>query len=128
MAGLSKGAAGEVIAARFLREKGYEIVGVNVRTRFGEIDMIAQKDSYLVFVEVKTRGEEALYEPREAVTNAKQSKILKTAAMYLRAHPTELQPRFDVIEVFAGVGDPLTPKAVDHIENAFESGDLHAAF
>ena len=125
---LSMGAAGEVMAARFLREKGYDIVGVNVRTRFGEIDMIAQKDSYLVFVEVKTRSEDALYEPREAVTDAKQSRILKTAALYLRAHPTDLQPRFDVIEVFTGEGDPLTPKAVDHIENAFEAGDLHAAF
>lgn len=128
MAGLSRGAAGEVMAARFLREKGYTLVGVNVRTRFGEIDMIAQKDTYLVFVEVKTRGEEALYEPREAVTGAKQSKILKTAALYLHQHPTDLQPRFDVIEVFTGAGDPLTPKAIDHIENAFESGDLHAAF
>lgn len=128
MAGLSKGAAGEVIAARFLREKGYQLLGVNVRTRFGEIDMIAQKDSYLVFVEVKTRGEEALYAPREAVTASKQQKILKTAALYLRSHPTDLQPRFDVIEVFAGEDDPLTPKAVDHFENAFESGDLHAAF
>ena len=125
---LSMGAAGEVMAARFLREKGYDIVGVNVRTRFGEIDMIAQKDSYLVFVEVKTRGEDALYEPREAVTDAKQSRILKTAALYLQAHPTDRQPRFDVIEVFTGDGDPQTPKAIDHIENAFESGDLHAAF
>ena len=125
---VSLGAAGEVMAARFLREKGYDIVGVNVRTRFGEIDMIAQKDSYLVFVEVKTRGEDALYEPKEAVTGAKQRRILKTAAMYLKSNPTDLQPRFDVIEVFTGDGDPLTPKAIDHIENAFESGDLHAAF
>lgn len=88
MAGVSSGAAGEVLAARFLREKGYTIQAANVRSRFGEIDIIAADTQYIAFVEVKTRSEGALYAPREAVTPAKQRRILATAAQYLCSHPS----------------------------------------
>lgn len=64
MAGVSKGAAGEVLAARFLRSKGYTILVSNYRTRFGEIDIIAVDAQYIAFVEVKTRSEDAYYAPR----------------------------------------------------------------
>ena len=128
MAGISKGAAGEVLAARFLREKGYAILAANVRSRFGEIDIIAADEQYIAFVEVKTRGEKALYTPREAVTAAKQQRLVRTAALFLRDHPTQLQPRFDVIEVYSREGEPLKPLEIYHILGAYETGDLHAAF
>ena len=67
MAKISAGAAGEVLAARFLRDKGYTITAANVRSRFGEIDILAEDGQYIAFVEVKTRSEHALYVPREAV-------------------------------------------------------------
>ena len=130
MAGISKGAAGEVIAARFLREHGYDILAVNARSRLGEVDIIATDAAYIVFVEVKTRGEHDLTEsPKEAVTRDKQEKIKKTAMLYLQRHKTKLQPRFDVIEIVTSAGDaPLTAKRIDHLKNAFETGDLRAAF
>ncbi len=95
----TKGVAGEVIAARFLREKGYTILSSNYRSRFGEIDIIATDGPYIVFVEVKARSDNSMLMPREAVTPDKQQKILRTAALYIRAYPSNLQPRFDVVEV-----------------------------
>lgn len=128
MAGISKGAAGEVLAARFLREKGYILIAGNYHTRLGEIDIIAQDGDYIVFVEVKTRGEHAIYTPREAVTRQKQQKIIRSAALYMERFPTSLQPRFDVIEVITAAGEPLKALELDHIQGAYETGDLHASF
>ena len=128
MAGVSKGAAGEVLAARFLREKGYEIWAGNYSCRFGEIDIIAAKGPYLAFVEVKTRSEDGLYAPAEAVTPAKQKRIFKTALLFLQQYAVSLQPRFDVIEITTRKGRPMEAVEIDHIQGAFEAEDLHAAF
>ena len=128
MAGVSKGAMGEILAARFLREKGYAIRSSNFRCRLGEIDIIAADKRYLVFAEVKTRREDARYLPREAVTVTKQQKLLKTAAMYLSRFPTDLQPRFDVIEVVTSAEDNMKIVEINHIIGAYEAGDLSAAF
>ena len=83
MAEVSRGAAGEVLAARFLREKGYTLLTANYRCRQGEVDIIAADASYIVFVEVKTRQQGALYAPREAVDAAKQHRIIATAMLRL---------------------------------------------
>ncbi len=128
MAGVSKGAIGETIAARFLRDKKYTILAANYRCRFGEIDIIAADRSYIAFVEVKTRRADALYTPREAVTTEKQRRILQTAAMYLSRNPIERQPRFDVIEVVTAIDDPMNVVELNHIMGAYEAGDLHTAF
>ena len=128
MAGVSKGAIGEVLAARFLRDKKYDILASNYRCRFGEIDIIVADDSYIAFVEVKTRREDSLYTPREAVGIAKQRRILQTAAVYLNRNPIERQPRFDVIEVVTATDDPMNVVELNHIIGAYEAGDLHAAF
>ena len=128
MAGISKGAIGETIAARFLRGKNYTILAANYRCRFGEIDIIAADRSYIAFVEVKTRRADALYTPREAVTAAKQRRIMQTAAMYLSRNPIERQPRFDVIEVVTAIDDPMNVVELNHIMGAYEAGDLHTAF
>ncbi len=128
MAKVSAGAAGEVLAARFLRDKGYTITAANVHSRFGEIDIIAENAQYIAFVEVKTRSEDALYAPREAVTKAKQQKVIGTAALYLQRHKTALQPRFDVIEIVTVKGHPMKVAEINHIMAAYETEGLHAAF
>ncbi|MGI6265279.1 MAG: YraN family protein [Acutalibacteraceae bacterium] len=129
MAGVSKGAAGEMLAARFLREKGYTILMANYRCRLGEIDIIAVDRKYIAFVEVKTRRQDALYTPKEAVTLQKRKKLLQTAALFLKNHPeVRLQPRFDVVEVVTKPDDPMAAVEIDHLLNAFEAGDLRAAF
>ncbi len=119
MAGISKGAAGEVLAARYLRDKGYDLLAANYRSRFGEIDIIAAKDAYIVFVEVKSRAQNSLYAPREAVTAAKQQRIIKTALLYLAQHPETRQPRFDVIEIVTAEGQPMKMLSLEHLENAY---------
>ena len=128
MAGVSKGAMGEILAARFLRGKGYAIQSSNYRCRLGEIDIIATDRRYVVFVEVKTRKEDSRYLPREAVTITKQRKLLQTAAMYLSRFPTALQPRFDVVEVVTAKDDPMKIIEINHIVGAYEAGDLSSAF
>ena len=119
MAALSKGAAGEVLAARFLREKGYQILTSNYRCRLGEVDIIARDGAYIAFVEVKTRRSDGMYAPREAVTAAKQQRLIRTAALYLMNESVEGQPRFDVVEILAPQGMDTRAPVVRHIENAF---------
>ncbi len=112
------GAFGEERAARFLRRKGYRIVERNYRCRQGEIDLIARDRECLVFVEVKLRKDDRFAEAREFVTAAKQRRILTAAQLWLAQHETDLQPRFDVIEVYAPEGE-RGPVKITHIENAF---------
>ena len=112
------GVNGETIAAKFLVKKGYDIVALNYRCRYSEVDIIAEKDEYIVFAEVKTRSENAMIMPSEAVTKQKQKKIISAASLYLSASKTEKQPRFDVIEVFLPK-NPFKKSKVKHIENAF---------
>ncbi len=112
------GAIGERAAANFLRDKGYKLLSVNYKTRFGEIDIIAQKGEYIVFAEVKTRGINAIAQPREFVGKGKQQKIIRAALSYMQYSRTELQPRFDVLEVFTDIKGNITE--LKHIENAFD--------
>lgn len=110
---------GEAQAAEYLRKKGYRIVGANYRCRHGEIDLIAQKGRYLVFVEVKLRANDAFAEAREFVDHRKQERLRSAALLYLSQNETDLQPRFDVVEVYAPQGlDTKRPK-FNHLENAF---------
>lgn len=108
------GREGEARAARYLRRKGYEIVGLNYSCRMGEIDVIAQKDGYIAFVEVKLRKDALFAEAREFVTSTKQNRIRRAAMQWLMANETELQPRFDVIEIYTD------DNIINHFENAFE--------
>lgn len=128
MAGVSKGAVGEVMAARFLRDKGYTIVSSNYRCRQGEVDIIATSGRYIVFAEVKTRQMGAMIAPREAVTTAKQRRLIQTASIYLSKYPSPLQPRFDVIEVITDTADAMKAVEINHIMGAYEAGDLSRAF
>lgn len=112
-----KGQIAERDAWKYLKKKKYRLIEHNYHSRFGEIDLIVENDKYLVFVEVKMRSSDFAGLPREAVDYAKQQKIIKTSMMYLASHPTEKQPRYDVIEVFF---NNKTTKSIKHLENAFE--------
>lgn len=70
-------------AAAYLKNKGYELLGISFRTRFGEIDIIAKKEGYVIFVEVKLRKNALFIPAREAVTYAKREKIKTTAQIWL---------------------------------------------
>ena len=112
------GRLGEQQAAAFFARGGYKILARNYRTRYGEIDLICADAQYVVFVEVKARTGDRFGAPREAVTHAKQQKIIRTAQQWLMEHPTDRQPRFDVAEVW--VSPASYACRVVHIADAFE--------
>ncbi len=114
------GAWGEVLAAEYLRKKHYQLVAAGYRCRFGEIDLIVQDRKYLVFVEVKLRKSAEFEREMEYVDRKKQDRIRMTASMYLSENPTELQPRFDVIEIYAPQGVDTRKPYLNHMEGAFE--------
>ena len=119
MAQVSRGAIGEVFAARFLRDKKWTILTANYRSRFGEIDIIAQDRSYIVFVEVKTRKNDRFGAAREFITPAKQRRLIQTAEYWCMLHPTDLQPRFDAVEIYGEEG--CAHPRINHLENIFEA-------
>ncbi|MBQ8133251.1 MAG: YraN family protein [Clostridia bacterium] len=121
------GDLGERAAESFLVKKGFETVERNYRSRYGEIDIIAKNEQYIVFAEVKTRSTAAIDRPSAWVDIRKQKKLMKTAAVYLDSSPTELQPRFDVIEVVYEKNTKVIV-SIEHIENAFIQQDGYAAF
>ena len=92
MVNTGAGKTGERLAADYLRKKGYSILAVNFRCRFGEIDVIAQNRKYIAFVEVKTRGAGSFVHPLEAITPAKRARIVKTAQFYRRSCSRALTP------------------------------------
>ena len=110
---------GEDQAARFLRRAGYRVLERNYSCRFGEIDLIVADREYLVFVEVKTRRSDEFAEAREFVGAAKQRRIRSAASLWLSEHETELQPRFDVIEIYAPQGERTRFPKINHLRDAF---------
>ena len=111
---------GEALAAEYLRKKGYAPVAAGYRSRFGEIDLIVKNKTYLVFVEVKLRKNEKFADAREYVNRTKQDKIRVTASIYLSKNPTNLQPRFDVVEIYAPQGMQTKDPVITHLEDAFQ--------
>lgn len=114
------GAWGEAVAAEYLRKKHYRIVASGFHSRFGEIDLIAQNRKFLVFVEVKLRKSPRFAQAREFVDSRKQDKLRVTASVYLSENPTALQPRFDVIEIYAPEGTLTAAPEIYHLEDAFQ--------
>ncbi|MCB6365479.1 YraN family protein [Intestinibacillus massiliensis] len=114
------GRRGEEAAAAYLGRRGYTVLARNFRVREGEIDLVAQRDGVLAFVEVKTRADSRFAEAREFVTPQKQRRLLLAATQYLAAHPCALQPRFDVAEVYWPAG-AAEPSEIRYWENAFEA-------
>ena len=114
------GAWGESIAAEYLRKKHYRLLASGYRSRFGEIDLIVCDRRFLVFVEVKLRKTSQFAKAMEYVDRRKQDRIRTTAEVYLSQNPTALQPRFDVIEIYAPEGMETARPEIYHMEDAFE--------
>ena len=115
------GIIGENMVAAFLQKNGWSVIKRNYQCRFGEIDIIAEKDKTIIFVEVKTRAENSIVSPREAVDSRKQQRIILTANDYISKTETLLQPRFDVAEVTTlSRADGTTGYRLNYIENAFD--------
>ena len=113
------GAWGERVAAEYLRCKGFSLLAHGYRSRFGEIDLIVSDDRFLVFVEVKLRKNDKFARAVEYVDYKKQEKLRITAEYYLAEYPTQLQPRFDVIEIYASAGQNARDVKITHWEDAF---------
>ena len=114
------GAWGEQLAAEFLRKKRYKLLASGYRSRFGEIDLVVCDRKYLVFVEVKLRKSGRFAKALEYVDRRKQEKLRTTAEIYLSQNPTSLQPRFDVIEIYAPEGMETAHPEIYHMEDAFQ--------
>ena len=97
---VSLGKQGEGLAASLLKKNGYRIVGRNVRSRFGEIDLVARDGPALCFIEIKTRTGFRFGLPEESVTPQKRWRLTRLARWYLQFHRLEDLPvRFDVVSL-----------------------------
>ena len=114
------GRRGEELARRHLEDRGYAILEANYRTSSGEIDLIAERDGILTFVEVRTRsGGGAFGSPEESITPEKRSRLVATAEEYLQENQAEGREwRIDVVAVEIGPGGRL--QRLDVLENAVE--------
>ena len=111
------GEAGERIAARFLRKKGYRILQRNYACPAGEMDLIALNGGRIVFVEVKSRESDAFGPPESRVNRAKQGRLSRVALEYLRRHNLhDASCRFDVVSILHPASrDPV----IEHFQEAF---------
>lgn len=112
------GDEGEGRAEAYLRQRGFRILGRNVRTPLGELDLVADDQGVLVFVEVKRRRTGTFGGAIEAVDARKRAKLIQLAAQYLAQHRIRNRAcRFDVVLL---QDDVTTTEAVQHIANAFD--------
>lgn len=101
----SLGKEGEELAMAAARAEGYTVLDSNYRCPLGEIDLVLQQGSTVVFAEVKTRRGRSFGEPWEAVTEAKQQRIRRIAAWYVQQHNLQLTYRFDVFTIYLSRGN-----------------------
>lgn len=114
------GRSGEELACHELRRRGYEILARGYRTRYGEIDIVAEHRKVLVFVEVKTRSTTDFGSPLEAVTPFKRQRVIRMALDYLaRRRLSGVPCRFDVVGILVGEGGTR----VEVVMDAFGGGD-----
>ncbi|NLE76056.1 MAG: YraN family protein [Chloroflexi bacterium] len=110
------GRRGEELAARTLENQGLQILARNHRTRYGEIDLVARDGDYLVLVEVKTRSSCRLGFPEEALTPAKQARLVALAEAYVAETGWTGPWRIDVVAIFMAQGGQ--PPSVRWLPNA----------
>ena len=107
------------MACAELEKRGYAIIARRYRTRFGEIDAIADDHGTVVFVEVKTKTDCTFSDPVESVTKQKQRRLVSMAEQYVAYHRLDNIPcRFDVVAVDASV----TPSRITIYKDAFRPG------
>ncbi len=110
------GKKGEDIAAGYLKSEGYTILARNWFCDHLEIDIIARQDDQIVIVEVKSRGEDYIEEPWEAVSSSKIRNVVEAAHIWLTEQQVDLETRFDVISiVFSDDGN----YELTHFQDAF---------
>ena len=109
------GYVGEHVASNFLTKHGYSIMNTNWRAGHLEIDIIAKKDKFIVFVEVKTRSGTYFQQPFQAVNKRKQQFIIKAANVYIEKFEIDLEARFDIISIVK----TNAVYEIEHIEDAF---------
>ena len=91
----------------YLKMHGYQILERNVRSPFGEIDLIAKHQEILVFVEIKTRRDTTFGLPEESVDRRKKDRLIRLASWYLTQHPkSNPQVRFDIVAIQLGAKIP----------------------
>jgi putative endonuclease len=113
------GNEGEDASARFLEANGYVVLARNFRCRYGELDLIAEKNGTICFVEVRMRSTSIWGDPSQTVQGAKQRRVVRTALHYLQAHAVRNRMiRFDVVSVLGRGKDAV----VEHLPNAFDAG------
>lgn len=115
------GNLGENATCDWLVSHGYTIVQRNFCIRGGEIDIIAQNDQYLAFVEVKTRKANSLVSPAESFTRAQQKRVIITALTYMERFPTERTPSYDVSWVEMRNGRIIS---LEYISAAYDATDM----
>ena len=114
-----RGDEAEDAAAEFLEAQGFRITARNFLARGGELDIVAEKEDLLCFVEVRMRSSAVWGDPSQTITWAKQRKVVRAAMHFLaKAGQLDRQLRFDVISV-TGRGPG---KRLEHIPNAFDAG------
>lgn len=111
----SLGQKGEAFAVEYLKKKGYKIRHRNWISGKNEIDIVAETNDFIVFVEVKTRADNPLTNPKTAVNREKQKSIIYVAEWYIRTYNLDKESRFDVIILY----EKAEGFEIDHIENAF---------
>lgn len=108
---LALGTKGEKIAAAYLQKRHYTILGRNVRTWRGEIDLIARKGEDIVFIEVKARAHDDGWQPSERVDREKMKNLKRAAALWLEKQKMEDAPaRIDIVGVCDG-------RVIEHFED-----------
>lgn len=107
------------MVAEYLKSQGYTVIKRNYKDRYGEVDIIAEDCENLVFVEVKTRSENAIVSGLDAVDEKKKRLIKNEAVMFTKRLKTDLEPRVDVAEVIVSVVDGKEVWKLNYIKNAY---------
>lgn len=115
------GTLGEVTARKHLEAQGYRVLDTNYRCRWGEIDIVAEEDETLVFVEVRARRHLSYGTPQESLSKAKIARLTATAETYIQEHQPEA-PHWRIDLVAMVLTRDGTVSDLQHIPNAIEQG------
>lgn len=116
------GKIAEDLAANYLQKNGYKVLSRNFRFQKAEVDIIAEKDDFIIIVEVKARSTDIFMLPQEAVTKTKIRSIVSAANHYLEEFNRQNEVRFDIISVLP---DEQKNLMIDHIIDAFQAFDAN---
>ena len=111
------GNKGERAAAELLQQKGYEIIGRNYKNKWGEVDIIAEKDTRIVFVEVKTKTEDIFGEPWEMIDRHKLKQVENMGHLWCEEFGWSGLCRIDVVGVWLDVQSEVV--RIEHWENVY---------